>query len=90
MIGISKSNMIAFLEANALCCIKSSIADCSAKSYVFVGEKENRAMQKSAKKICEALPESTLQVLPDMYHGEFSINYADNYASTVREIIKNG
>lgn len=88
--GISKSNMIAFLEANALYCIKSSIADCSAKSYVFVGEKENRAMRKSAIIINEALSESTLQVLPDMHHGEFSINYADNYASTVRAIINNG
>ncbi len=88
--GISKSNMIAFLEANALYCIKPSIADCFAKSYVFVGEKENRAMRKSAKIINEALLESTLLVLPDMHHGEFSINYANNYASTVREIIKNG
>ncbi len=88
--SISKSNMIAFLEANALYCIKPSLSDCSAKTYVFVGEKENRAMQKSAKKICEALPESTLRVLPNMYHGEFSINYTNNYAGTVREIIKNG
>ncbi len=88
--GISKSNMIAFLEANALYGIKPSLADCSAKSYVFVGEKENRAMQKSAKKICKALPESTLQVLPHMHHGEFSINYAGNYARTVRKIVKNG
>ncbi len=88
--GISKSNMIAFLEANALYCIKPSVADCSAKSYIFVGEKENRVMHKSAKIIHEALPESTLQVLPDMYHGEFSVNYANNYASAVREIVKNG
>ncbi len=87
---ISKLNMIAFLEANALYFIKPAITDCSAKSFVFVGEKENRAMQKSAKIINGALSESTLQVLPDMYHGEFSINYANNYASTVREIIKNG
>jgi len=86
--GISKSNMIAFLEANAMYCIKPSIADCSAKTYVFVGEKENKAMRKSAKIISGALSESTLQVLPDMYHGEFSINYANNYAGTVREIKK--
>ncbi len=45
-------------------------------------------MQKSAKIINEALSESTLQILPDMYHGEFSLNYANSYASTVREILK--
>lgn len=88
--GISKSNMIAFLEANAMYCIKPSIADCSAKTYVFVGEKENKVMRKSAKIISDVLTESTLQVLPDMYHGEFSINYANNYAGTVREIVKKG
>ena len=88
--GISKSNMIAFLEANAKYCIKPSIADCSAKTYVFVGEKENKAMRKSIKIISAVLSESTLQVLQDMHHGEFSMNYANNYAGTVREIVKRG
>ncbi len=87
--GISKSNMIAFLEANALYSIKPSVADCSAKSYVFVGEKENRAMRKSAKIIHEKLQGSLLQILPQMYHGEFSINHAKDYASTIREIVTN-
>ncbi len=85
--GISKSNMIAFLEANALYSIKSSITDCAAKTYIFVGEKENRAMRKSARIIHEKLQESLLEVLPKMYHGEFSINHAEDYASTVREIV---
>ncbi len=84
---ISKSNMIAFLEANALYSIKSSIADCSAKTYVFVGEKESKAMQKSARIIQEKLQESLLQVLPNMYHGEFSINHAEDYAGKISEII---
>lgn len=87
---ISKTNMIAFLEANALYCMKSPITECSAKSYIFVGEKENKVMRKSAKIINDVLLESTLQVLPNMHHGEFSINYANNYASTVREIVENG
>ena len=86
---ISKTNMIAFLEANALYCMKSTITECSAKSYVFVGEKEKKAMRKSAKIINDVLLESTLHVLPNMHHGEFSINYANNYVSTVREIVTN-
>ncbi len=67
--------------------IKPSLADCSARTYVFVGEKESGAMRKSAKIIHEALNGSFLQVLPRMYHGEFSINYADDFASTVRDIV---
>ncbi len=87
--GISKSNMIAFLEANALYSIKPSIADCSAKSYIFVGGKENGAMRKSAKIIHEKLQGSLLQILPQMYHGEFSINHAEDYANTIRKIVTN-
>ena len=55
---------------------------------MFVGEKENKAMRKSAKIIADALLDGTLQVLPDMHHGEFSINHADSYASTVRKIVQ--
>ena len=85
--GISKSNMIAFLEANAVYCLKSSVADCCAKAYVFVGEKENRAMQKSAKLIHEKLQGSVLQVLPAMYHGEFSINHSQDYVNKILEMM---
>jgi len=85
--GISKSNMIAFLEANALYSIKPSIAECSAKTYIFVGEKENGSMQKSAKIIHQRLQGSLLHVLPQMYHGEFSINHAEDYANTIRKIV---
>lgn len=85
--GITKSNMIAFLEANTLYNIKPSIADCSAKVCVFVGEKENAAMRKSAMIIHEKLRGSLLQVLPRMYHGDFSINNAKDFADKIREIV---
>ena len=82
-----RANMIAFLEANASYCIKPSLTESLAKAYVFVGEKENKAMHKSAKLIHENLPESTLRALPNMYHGEFSINHADDYVNEVSNII---
>lgn len=86
--GITKSNMIAFLEANALYGLKSSVGACSAKVCIFVGEKENKSMLKSAQQIHRALSNSTLQVLPNMHHGEFSINYAHAYVKAVREIFE--
>jgi len=87
--NISKANMIALLEANALYCIKQSMTDCVAKAYVYVGEKENKAMRKSAEIIHEKLKGSVLQVLPEMYHGEFSINHADDYVKEVLNILRN-
>ena len=85
--AISKKSMIAFLEANALYQIKPALAECLATTYIFVGEKENSAMKKSAKIISEILPKSSLKVLPNMYHGEFSINNPKRYASAVLEIL---
>ena len=85
--AISKKDMIAFLQANSLYSLKESIKDCTAKVHVFVGEKENAAMQKSAKMIHQALKGSVLQVLPGWYHGEFSINHGSVYANKIREII---
>ena len=86
--GISKSNMIAFLKASLRYAIKSSIADSTAKTYVLVGEKENRTQQKSSKIIHEKLQGSILQVLPQMYHGEWSINHADDYVNKLRSMIR--
>lgn len=85
--AISKKDMIAFLQANSLYYLKESINNCTAKVYVFVGEKENNSMQKSAVIIHQTMQESMVQVLPDLYHGEFSINHGKDYANKIREII---
>ncbi len=85
---ITKQNMIAFLQANSLYSIKDSIGDCCAKVHIFVGEKENRTMQISAKIIHDTLQGSVLRVLPELYHGEFSINYAAESVNRCIEIVK--
>jgi len=85
--GISKRNMIAFLQANSLYSLKDSFGDCCAKVHIVVGEKESPVMRRSATIIYEKLPDSCLQVLPQMYHGEFSINHADGYVNKILEIV---
>ena len=87
--AISKKDMIAFLQANSLYSLKESIKECTAKVHIYVGEKENSSMRKSAKDIQGALPQSTLQVLSKLYHGEFSINHGNDYAKAVRQIVNN-
>lgn len=84
--GISKADMIAFLRANALYSLKESLEDCTAKAYVFVGERETKAMIASAERIHEKLRGSVMQILPARYHGEFSINHADDYVNRVLQI----
>lgn len=85
--AITKENMIAFLQANSLYPQKDSIQNCTANVCVYVGGKENRVMQISAKNIHKYLPGSSLTVLPKLYHGEFSINHAGLYAKTIREMV---
>lgn len=86
---ISKKNMIAFLEENCLYSLKDSIEECKAKVHICVGEKENHVMRKSAAIIHEKLQNSVLEVLPNMYHGEFSINHASDYVNKILELVEN-
>ena len=85
--AISKKDMITFLQANSLYTLKESIKHCSAKVYICVGCKENMVMKKSAQIIHQALQYSTLNILPKLTHGEFSINNAETYAKTVLMLV---
>lgn len=84
---IPKEDMIAFLQANSSYFLKERIKGCKAKVHVLVGEKESRVMRKSAAMIHEKLEGSILQVLPKMYHGEFSINHAKDYVVAMNELL---
>lgn len=85
---ITKQNMIAFLQENSIYSIKDSLGISNAKVKVFVGEKENSAMKISAKIINEKIKGSSLRIIEKMYHGEFSINYADDYVKEIYAIAK--
>ena len=85
--AISKEDMIAFLQENSMYSLKESIEECESRVYIFVGEKENKAMKKSARIIHGKLQNSVLQFLSNRHHGEFSINHADDYANKILDII---
>ena len=79
--------MISFMKANTSYEMKDSIRETSADIHVYIGEKETSEIRKSALKIKEKLPQSTLTVLNGLRHGEFSINNAEMFAEEVRRII---
>ena len=83
---ISKKDMIAFLQASASYQLKDAVKNCCADVHIFYGEKENRGIKKSAKIISNSFSMSALTELPEMYHGEFSINNPKEYAETVKSI----
>ena len=86
--GITKQNMIAFLQESSMYFIKKSLGECVAEIHLFVGERENKRILFSARKLHETLEKSNLHILPTMYHGEFSINHTDLYVKELFAIVK--
>lgn len=85
---ITKEDMITFLKANTSYSLKDSFKETSADIYVYVGEKENREILRSADKICSMMPSCKYHRMEGLRHGEFSINHAERYADTIRRIVK--
>lgn len=86
-VNITKENMIAFLMANSNYRIKETLADCEAKALVLAGNKEQSVMKKSAQKITDCLPMARLEIMKNYYHGDVSINHAEQYAERLLQLI---
>ncbi|MBR3840539.1 MAG: alpha/beta hydrolase [Erysipelotrichales bacterium] len=86
--NITKENMISFLSANSWYSIKENIANTQAKVFVVVGQKEGAKMIRSAYKLNKMIPNSILEIKNEMCHGEYSINYAKEYASKVISMLE--
>lgn len=84
---ISMSNMIAFLKSNSNY-NGEDLQNVKTKSLIIVGGKERPIMIKSAKKINNELVNSKLEILNGYYHGDLSINHAEEYVSKVKKLIK--
>ena len=46
-------------------------------------------MIRSAHRLNKMIPDSILEIKKKMYHGDFSINYAKEYADTIIRILEN-
>ena len=84
---ITKENMVSFLSANSNYILKEAIADTGAKVCILVGQKENKKMRDSAQRIYDAIPGSSLVVLEGKYHGEYSLNCAEEYVQNLIKLL---
>ncbi len=85
---ITKDNLIAFMKSNSSYEVKDTLSHTRAKVLVLVGSKERPIMKKSATKIAELIPNSELDVLQGYYHGDISINHADDYVEMVKRLVR--
>lgn len=85
---ISKNNLIAFMKSNSSYELKDTLSCTRAKVLILVGSKERSIMKKSAVKIAELIPNSELEILQGYYHGDISINHADDYVERVKRLVR--
>ena len=85
---IEKSDLIAFMTANANYQLKDSLAECRAKTLVLVGSRERLVMKKSAAMIAQRLPSARMMVLQGLGHGELSINHGRQYADMLLRLVE--
>ena len=84
---IKNSDMVAFMKASTAYALKDTIRSSKANVRVYYGGKEPAEIKRSAELIGKKLPASQLHCFRDFYHGEFSINHAQDYADTIRQML---
>ena len=87
---IKKEDMIRFLQANSTYALKGALADATARVAIYVGGQEQKIMKKSARKLHETLPGSSLQILPGYSHGELSLNHPAEYVDALTRLLEGG
>lgn len=84
---IEKEDMISFMEANSKYLLKDSLQETKAKVLVIVGDKERPIIKKSANLIHQKIKGSRIEILPNYYHGDFSINHPREYVDMINELV---
>lgn len=84
---ITKQNMIRFLKANSSYLVKPTIANTAARVLILAGGRERKIVLRSAEKLYEAIPSSTLKVLEGYSHGELSLNHPQEYVKLLTSFI---
>ena len=82
---ISKADMIAFLMANSVYTIKPSLTETVAKVKIVAGAKEQKNILDSAKMLQNAIPGSSMELLPGLRHGDLSINQPERYVRMLKK-----
>ena len=86
--AISKADMIAFLKANSIYAIKSGLSETKAKVKIAAGAKEQKNMRDSAVLLNQAIPGSSMEILPELRHGDLSLNKPERYVKILTDWIR--
>jgi len=85
--AISKADMIAFLKANSVYTIKPSLSETKAKVKIVAGSREQKNIRDSVELLHQAIPGSSMEILPGLRHGDLSLNKPEQYAKILTDWI---
>ena len=85
--GILKNDMIAFLESNCAYSIKPALRSTQARVHIVFGSREQSSIQASGKLLHETIPNSTMEKLPKLRHGDLSLNHPEQYARILLQLV---
>lgn len=86
--GLTRPDMIAFLEANANYRLKDSLRSCAAQTLVLTGSRELPVMKRSARALAAKLPHARLEILSGYTHGELSLNHSRQYVDKLLHLLE--
>ena len=86
--GLTRPDMIAFLEANANYRLEDSLRSCAAQTLVLAGSRELPVMKRSAKALAAKLPHARLEILSGYTHGELSLNHSRQYVDKLLHLLE--
>lgn len=84
---IGKMDMIAFLKANSMYTVKPSLSETKAKVKIVAGSEEQKNIRDSAEFLHQAIPGSSMEILPGLRHGDLSINNPEQHAQILTDWI---
>ena len=85
--AIRKGDMIAFLKANSIYTIRPTLSETEAKVKIAAGAREQKNIRDSASLLHAAIPDSSVEILPGLRHGDLSINHPQRYVRMLTEWI---
>ena len=85
---LRRADLIAFLKANCIYTVKPGLSETQATVRLVAGAREQKNIRDSAKLLREVIPGSSMDLLPELRHGELSLGRPEEYVKLLTELIE--
>ena len=86
--AIAKADMIAFLKENCAYEAGNGLKETAAKVMIVAGSREQKSILDSARMLHSVIPDSRMEILPSLRHGDLSLNHPRRYVQMLEELLE--